>query len=478
MNTKGILATVIAVVFAMAFAGCGGGGGGPAPTVVQGTSKGVITALGSVVVNGVKFSVSGANVVIDDNPNRPEAELKVGMVVTVKGMIDDFSKTGIASRVEFADNLEGPVTSIDLAANTLTVLGQLVKIVPTTVFEDTADLTTLAVNNIVEVSGFPDATGAIQATRIELKLAAPVAATPIEVKGIVANLDGTAKTFMIGALTVNFGSATLKDFPASGIANGQFVEVKGTFGQLSGSTLTAAIVELEPGMEAAENERVEVEGIVMNLVTGTTASTFTVNGVNVSAANALLAGVANGVEVEVEGNFVGGVLVAAEVKLEEENIIKLEGDVTTVNGTAGTVTLLGIPVTVTASTELRDGSSARLRTFSLADLAVGDHLEIVGFLDAGGKVIASKLERKNPDARKIIQGPVSAASQANNTLTILGATIDTASAQFEDINNAPSTAAAFFGAIALDKTVVKARGTLFGNNTLTATEVEIEEQLQ
>ena len=434
--------------------------------------------MGSIFVNGVEFEVNDANVVIDHNQNRPEAELKVGMVVTVKGMIDDARKIGSASLVDFEDNLEGPVTSIDLAASTLTVLGQTVKISPTTIFEKTTDLTTLAVNNIVEVSGFPDATGAIVATRIELELAVPVASTPIELKGKVANLDTIAKTFMIGALTVNYSSAILKDFPAGGIANGQFVEVKGTFGQLIGSTLTATSIELEPGMEAAENELVEVEGIVMNFVTGTTTSTFTINGVNVSAANALLSGISNGVEAEVKGNFVGGVLVATEVKIEQENNIKLEGDVTAVNATAGTVILFGIPVTVTATTELKDDSSAQLRMFNLSNVGVGDHLEIVGFLDTVGNVIASKLERKNANARKIIQGPVTAASQVANTLTILGVTIDTANAQFEGINNAPTTPADFFGAVVLNKTVVKARGVTFSNNTLTATEVEFEELLQ
>lgn len=476
MKAKGIIAAVIAIILAMAFSGCGGGDGGPAPTAVQGVSKGVITGLGSIMVNGVRFNVGGAAIQVDDNPGI-ENDLKVGMVVTVRGTIDVASRTGNAASVEFADNLEGPVTSIDLAANTMAVLGQTVKVLPAAIFDDTTDLTTLAVGNVVEVSGFPDATGAIQATRIELKLTAPAAATPVEVKGTVANLDSTARTFTVGALTVVFGSATLRDFPASGIGNGQFVEVKSTFGQLTGTILTAVTVELEPGIEAAENDRVEVEGIVTNFVAGATTSTFTVNGVNVSAANTLLAGVTNGVAVEAEGNFVGGVLVATEVKLEEEDIIKIEGDVAAVDATANTVVVLGIPVTVTATTELKDGSSVQLRTFSLANVAVGNHLEIVGFLDAGGNVVASKLERRNPDVRKIIQGPASAASEAGNTVTILGVTVNTAGAQFEDMNDAPITAAAFFGAIIPDRTVVKARGTVFANNTLTATEVELEEQL-
>lgn len=475
MRTRGIIATVIAIVLAMAFSGCGGGGG-PAPTGTPGVSKGVITGLGSIIVNGVKFNVSGATIRMDDNPGI-ENDLKVGMVVAVKGTIDDASRTGTATRVEFADNLEGPVTSIDLAANTLAVLGQTVKVLPATVFEDTTGIAALTVNNIVEVSGFPDAAGAIQATRIELKLAAPAAATPIEVKGTVASLDTAARTFMIGALTVSYGSAALRDFPAGGIANGQFVEVKSVFGQLAGSTLTAVTVELEPGIEAAENERVEVEGIVMNFVAGATTSTFTVNGVNVSAANSLLAGVVNGVEVEVKGNFVNGVLVATQVKLEEEDIIKIEGDVTAVDAAAGTVTVLGIPVTVTADTELKDGSSAHVRVFGLANVVVGDHLEIVGFLDADGRVVASKLERRDPNVQKIVQGPVSAASQANNTLIVLGVTVNTAGAQFEDMNDATTTAAAFFGATIPNKTVVKAKGTVFASNILTATEVEIEEQL-
>ena len=99
-------------------------------------------------------------------------------------------------------------------------------------------------------------------------------------------------------------------------ANGQFVEVKGTFGQLAGSTLTATTIEFEPVMEAAENELVEAEGIVMNFVMGTMTSTFTVNGVNVSAVNALLTSINNGVEAEVKGNSVGGVLMATAVKVD------------------------------------------------------------------------------------------------------------------------------------------------------------------
>ncbi|MBI4293187.1 MAG: hypothetical protein HY661_17065, partial [Betaproteobacteria bacterium] len=83
---------------------CGGGGGGGAILSAltgssglggTGISQGVITAFGSVFVNGIEFSTGGATVKIDDNPGL-ESDLKIGMVVTVRGTADDAARTGSA----------------------------------------------------------------------------------------------------------------------------------------------------------------------------------------------------------------------------------------------------------------------------------------------------------------------------------------------------------------------------------------------
>src|SRR5690349_15096927 len=52
----------------IALAACGGSGGGDsAPAMASVVSQGVVTAKGSVFVNGIEYSTSGAVIRIDDN---------------------------------------------------------------------------------------------------------------------------------------------------------------------------------------------------------------------------------------------------------------------------------------------------------------------------------------------------------------------------------------------------------------------------
>jgi hypothetical protein len=168
------------------------------------------------------------------------------------------------------------------------------------------------------VHGFRDSAGAIHATRIEVKAAA-TASTGVESKGIVSNLTGT--TFKMHGLVVNFDPATLKNFPAGGIANGQNVKVKGTHGKFDAatSTLVAASVETESESElhGAEGEHCQVQGVVTDFVS---VSNFKVNGMTVDASGAGTTGLANDMRVELEGTVnANGVLVATTFKSEQEN---------------------------------------------------------------------------------------------------------------------------------------------------------------
>ena len=115
-------------------ASCGGGasfGGGIGGT---GLVVGPITDFGSVIVEGVEFDTSAAIVTIDGQPATP-ADLALGMVVTVQGEIDSSGTTGVADTVEFTSLIEGPVTDVDLASKTATVLGQTVRVDADTVLD-------------------------------------------------------------------------------------------------------------------------------------------------------------------------------------------------------------------------------------------------------------------------------------------------------------------------------------------------------
>ena len=113
---------------------CGGGGGGgsipvattpPASTASPVISQGVVTAKGSVFVNGIEFSTVGASITIDDSPNRPETELKEGMTVKIRGTSDDATKKGTATQIEARDALEGQIQAVDNTNRTITVMGQM-----------------------------------------------------------------------------------------------------------------------------------------------------------------------------------------------------------------------------------------------------------------------------------------------------------------------------------------------------------------
>jgi len=307
----------------LAIASCGGGGGSVASGGTGGTgiSAGAVTGFGSVFVNGVEFSTTSSSVELDgvsgpDESTDPHRGLKVGMVVKVDGEFDDDDIHGTAAEIEYKDNLEGPVdsiTAIDTTTKQAVVLGQTVILdVNQTHFENTT-FDTLAVGNVIEVSGLLDDAGQIQATFVEKKADSFIPGTEIEVKGTIKNLDNVAKTFQINALTVDYASAT--ELPSGGPANDQYVEVKGT--NYSGGTLTATKIELDDDtLGAMDAGKVEMEGYI-NVVTSQTQFTVGTQAVQTTGStvfeNGTASDIAMGRKVEVEGPLAGGVLTATKV---------------------------------------------------------------------------------------------------------------------------------------------------------------------
>ena len=184
--------------------------------------SGRVTAIGSVTVNGVRFTTTEAAVSID-GPPATETALKVGMVVTVQGQLLP-DGTATANSVDARTEVKGIVTGVDSAARAFTVLGQRIRTDQLTVFAGGTFDTLL--NQYVEVSGFRGAPGDLLATRVEIS-ATVAPGAPLEVTGTVAAFDPAAKTFAIGTQVVDFsqlGSA----FLPPGLANGAVADVRGT----------------------------------------------------------------------------------------------------------------------------------------------------------------------------------------------------------------------------------------------------------
>lgn len=457
---KGIGLTTAVALLAV---GChsGGSSGVPAKSTPTAASRGVITGFGSVFVNGVEYDSAAATVSMNGVAGA-ETDLQVGMVVTVSGSIASSGLTGTAATIEYADSLEGPVSAVFIASSgTFQVMGQTVKVDASTNFKNAAGAAQLALNDMVEVSGFSDVNGVILATRVEKKsMAFAAGSTVVEVKGPVSGLAGGV--FSINALSVNATGLTL---PA-GLANGNLVEAKGTLAAAAGP-MTAAKVEVIPAFTAADGVHVELEGVVTDYVS---LSSFKVNGVPVDGTALGSVTIANNMKVEVEGTMQNGILVAAKCEVEQESNILLEGDVVSVG--TGTLVLLGKSAEVTTTTQYQDSSAAAVRLFNFSNIAVNDHIVLIGYQGAKG-IVATSIERTAASTAAAMKGIVSAAT-ATTSVTIQGTALNTSSAAFRDINGAAMLAADFFTAITPGTTVVKVKWSVFTATSAPVNEAEIE----
>ncbi len=414
MTNKQLSRTGLALSILVGLAACGGGGGGSAPPSTQSSSKGIITAFGSIYVNGTEYNTGNAAIYVEDSP-ADESQLRVGMVVRV---VEDGSGNAVA--VYHDDELEGIVLSNSIAAGqsvgTLNIMGQTVTVDVNTVFEsDVASITSvaaIAAGNIVEVSGYGSGTGTVTATRIEVKavdLASYLTSHPegIEVKGIVANHNATNKTFALGSLTVVYTNATLSDLP-NGITNNIYVEVKSTAGLNASNQLVASRVELENNghydEDGDDGDEYELTGKVMAV----NATSITVNGQTFLVNNTtevehgLMSAVTVGTLVEVEGRFnAAGELVATKIEIEDDHpaATHLTGTVASIvidGNNLGTITLTNSNVIkVNNRTVMHDSSVTTDRTFNLTDLVAGNYLEIHAYANGDGTYTAIKLERED-----------------------------------------------------------------------------------
>jgi len=444
-----IIPTVL-LAAAAALVACGGGSG-MSSTTPPGSAKlmarGTITGFGSIYVNGVHFKTTSATI----RKNRQvvaQSALKVGEIARIKGSKNSADGTGNADSVDVEENVVGPIATIDTTLNTLTVLGQTVKIDAGTSFSSDvqpADITGLKVDDFVEVSGLTAADGTISATRIGREASAGT----LQVLGTVASVDTVAHTFMINALIVNYSAANLTGFTSGAPANDDVVEVQGTSFDAGTTTLTATSVDkqMSDAEEAGAHEDMEREGLITRFASATD---FDVEGEPVTTTSATVyrngtaADLALNVKVEVEGSLdSSNVLVADVVSFDRNGGVELQSTVTAVDATAGTLTVLGVQITVTSTTRFEDKSSAQVEMFSLSNISVGDTVDVHGFESpaGSGKLVATRLDREPASTEVEVSAPFAAGTSPQ--FSVFGITVDGSSATLRDASGATLTLADF-----------------------------------
>jgi hypothetical protein len=397
-----------------------------------------------------------------------EDKLQIGMVVKVRGTIDDATQTGTATLVEASNVLAGKIddNGVDLVNNTITVLGQTVRIEDNVTRLNDDNITTVktftaasfAPGERVEVHGVLDDLGGLRATRVVKKTTGE-----FQVKGFVVS---TGSPFVLSLTPDGLKPFSVTGTLPAGAVVGSIVEVHATAAPVGGA-VTATLVKLEDNIGVA-GEKVEVEGIVTSgdLVNG---NSFVVNGQKVVTSAATLfegglkADFAVGVKVEAEGPLdANGAIVAVKVMFRSN--IKIEGIASGVTATG--LTLLNKNIAINKYTRLDV-------------IANGNQVEVRAVLDRDGNLIATRVvNRGNVDGKAFLQGPVTAFNATAGTMTILGVPIQAASAQFRisnDIADVPvPNPADFFAKLTANVTVVKVRWDAFTATTVAVNQAEIQ----
>jgi hypothetical protein len=511
MKSKIILTSAcLALAAASLLVACGGGSsgsssGGTTSAAATSTTSGVLSAFGSVIVNGHEYATGSSTSVTDgdaDDAASTLGALRVGMTV-------DVDATGqTAGRVRYTSAVRGEVDAIDTSASTLTVLGQTVQVSGATLFAGSrtsagtttalTQLSDIGVGDYVIVYGVLDctSTGAnacaagstAGSTRVLASLIdEPGAAGAYRVEGYAENA-GTA-SFTINGLAVDIAtsgtSATVCSPSPCAIANGDFVAVRSATAPTTVSgTLTLAATRVKTTSAApvlVAGATASLEGPVALL--DTTAETFSVRGVTIdgSALAATVASLVAGEIVEVTGTVTAsGSIAATAITVEHHATFSITAPLSADSASADTITLLGQTFDVNSSTRFVD-RVGNVRPFNLGNfttvLALQDQLIVSGYTTASGNV-ATRVERVATPASPTVavQGVVSGDSSAAGTVTIGGitATLGTSTALAYAGAGASPTLAGFFNAITVQSSVVAIVGTAgSGAGTIAATSATV-----
>lgn len=491
MTTHGRIRNGMAIFAVMVLGACSGGSYSdpaanppPPPPPTDGiTGTGVaitigsISGFGSVIVNGERYDTASATFTIDGQSGS-QSDLAVGDVVVIKGTVADDSNGAVADTIEFDDNVEGPVSSVDMAAGSFVVLGQLVFVDDGTSVDDSCPSPLSELLNVpaVEVSGPVMADGSIVATRLECKAVLGV----MEVTGTVTATP-TATTFEINGLTVDYsGVAMLEDFPgARSVETGDLVEAKGTSLGPNGQLIATMVEYKGARLDGVEGDHLEIEGFITSFVDATN---FSVSGIPViTDGNTVFEGGVAGdlgpnLKVEVEGLYdANNVLNASKVEIQSAKTVRITArvDSTAPGDNPPSLVMLGITVEVNSNITRFEDKTGVEETFNIDLLNVNDYVEVRGQeIPAGsGILFATILERDDPKPETILRGFL----ESTAPLSILGVTIITnAATVFRDASGAViGSESEFLNRVSVGS-LIKVKGAEPGVGSLPAEEIEIK----
>ena len=471
MKTRLILTSLALIVVG----GCGGSDSvNEAPPPSDDTTgmivSGPITGFGSVIVNGTEFQTDSASVSMDDEAGAL-SDLRVGMVVSVTGVMEIDSGIAYAEQIRFNDDAEGPISSIDHGNGSFVVLGKTVLVDELTEMEN-GSFESLGEGNMVQVSGLWRNEERVQATHIRRIANEWQNGMTMEVKGEIADLDIGQHRFRIGTQWFDYSQAAL-ELGDVDIANGLYVEASCDHAPGDGDMILDRVQLRDRDRDRDRDHQcdsdcdTEIEGYITSFVSATE---FEVDGQPVTTTDeaVYVNGTADTLAVDVKVKVDGaiddnGVLVATRIVFRLPSLIEIDADVEALDADNGTITLLGIVVTTTSDTMYHDHSAAGALDFGFDDLVVGVRVEVRAYKD-GDSIFATRVQRDDPDDSVTLKALVETVARPDITLLGIVVTADD-STVFQNVSKEIIDADEFFGLVAIDS-IVKAEGTWNGTSIL------------
>lgn len=283
------------------------GGGGISGTGVV-AARGTITGFGSVFVNGTEYFTDAATRININGQTASESALRIGMQVDLLATQNVNQST--ATSINYQGNLRGPVSRIDPGNQVLSVVSQPVDL-RQAAFEGFGRLADLQLGDVVEISGYLNSQGQWIATYIKTE----EGTDRFKIEGHIQQHDAAAGTFYIGGQQIDYRQAGMD---ANLIVEGELVSVKGAL--CADAVLVAEDIEVEDhGLPAAEGDRVELEGLIAQLVSGEQfrVGSWLVDASGADYKNGSLDDIRTDRKVEIEGRILNGILVADQIEIED-----------------------------------------------------------------------------------------------------------------------------------------------------------------
>lgn len=454
-------------VLGLMLAACGSGesydsGGIEGTGINNGNStRGAISTFGSVFVNGIEYDSNQAEILLNGQTGGLEQALKLGMVVQLDGQLNADGSSGKAQKIEFRSAALGPIsqlTSLSSRTSKLRVLGLDILLNEETEYTNSSS-SSLALGQLVEVSGFINANGELEAGYLGKKADSYQQGQLLALETRILSLNEAAKSFTCPNLVVDYAQARL----ATGLKVNQkiFITARGL-----GADGRLLAERIEPDNSNTKVKTLQTEGILTSF---TTISQFKLNDLNIDASKASLnkgsiSDLKVGARVEVSGSLTAnGTLEASKVTLKAPGEVRIVGRVESLDLNNLSFSILGTRFSVDNLTRYRDSSDDNLRFFTLRNIRVGDQLAVIA-KQIGTSLITTQISRDRPQPQNDFRGPITALALASTELKVLDVRVD-----LSLIQNSPILVSLALG------DVIRIRGQ-HSNGRLLAEQIELDDE--